>query len=101
MQLYLNKTSPYARLVMVVIHEKHLAERVQLVLTDPWASPAELLAVNPAAKVPALVTDDGQAIIDSNCICGYLDDIGEGAALLPTAMPQRLPALMNTASAAG
>lgn len=76
MKLYLNKTSPYARLVRVVAHEKGLASRVEPVWTDPWASPAELLDVNPFAKVPALVTDDGQAIIESACICDYLDGIG-------------------------
>jgi glutathione S-transferase len=83
MQLYLNKASPYARLAMVVVHDKQLAERVQLKWTDPWASPAELLAVNPVAKVPALVTDGGVSIVDSACICGYLDDVGSGARLHP------------------
>jgi len=81
MQLFLNKASPYARLVLVTVHEKQLAARVELKWTDPWASPAELLAVNPASKVPALVTDEGQAIIDSACICMYLDAAGEGPAL--------------------
>ena len=58
MRLFLNQASPYARLARVVVHEKCLADQVELVWTDPWASPPELLAVNPAAKVPALVTDD-------------------------------------------
>lgn len=83
MKLYLNKTSPYARLVMVVAREKGLAARVEPVWTDPWASPAELLAVNPFAKVPALMTDDGQVIIESACICDYLDGVGRGRKLLP------------------
>jgi glutathione S-transferase len=95
MQLFLNKTSPYARLALVVIHEKRLADRVELKWTDPWASPPELLAVNPAAKVPALVMDGGQAIIDSVCICTYLDDIGNGPQLLSAEPLQRVPALMK------
>ena len=69
MKLYLNKASPYARLVMVVIHEKRLADSVELAWTDPWASPPDLLAINPLAKVPALITDGGLPIIDSVCIC--------------------------------
>ena len=81
MQLFLNKASPYARLVLVTVHEKNLAERVELKWTDPWASPAELLAVNPAAKVPVLLTDDGQPIVDSVCICMFLDAAGAGPAL--------------------
>jgi len=93
MKLYLNKTSPYARLVMVVAHEKTLTEKIECVWTDPWTSPAELLAVNPYAKVPALVTDDGQPIVESGCICDYLDEAGRGRRLFPRELPQRLPAL--------
>lgn len=93
MQLYLNKTSPYARLVMVVLNEKALIDKVNLVWTDPWASPAELVAVNPLAKVPALVTDDGQSIVESGCICDYLDHFGAGRMLLPAGLPSRLGVL--------
>lgn len=93
MKLYLNKTSPYARLVRVVAHEKGLAARVEPVWTDPWTSPAELLDVNPFAKVPALLTDDGQAIFESACICDYLDGIGNGRRLLPPQGPGRTPVL--------
>ena len=87
MRLFLNQASPYARLARVVVHEKCLADQVELVWTDPWASPPELLAVNPAAKVPALVTDDGQAIVDSACICLFLDEAGRGATLFPKGIP--------------
>lgn len=93
MKLYLNKTSPYARLVMVVLHEKALIDRVDLVWTDPWASPEALLAVNPLAKVPALLTDDGQSVVESGCICDYLDHLGAGRPLLPATLPSRLGAL--------
>ena len=95
MKLYLNKASPYARLTMVVIHEKRLADSVELIWTDPWASPPDLLAVNPVAKVPALVTDGGQSIIDSMCICTYLDEIGNGPQLLPVETLERVLALMK------
>jgi glutathione S-transferase len=81
MKLFLNKASPYARLVMVVIHEKQLIDRVELNWTDPWASTPALLAVNPVAKVPALMTDSGESIVDSACICAYLDDVGSGRRL--------------------
>jgi glutathione S-transferase len=87
MQLFLNKASPYARLVLVTVHEKNLAPRVELRWTDPWASPPELLAVNPSAKVPTLVTDEGQPIVDSVCICMFLDAAGEGPALIARDAP--------------
>ena len=59
MKLYLNKASPYARLALVVAHEKGLANDLELQWVDPWALAAEFLAVAPLARVPVLVTDDG------------------------------------------
>jgi len=83
MKLYLNKTSPYARLVMVVAHEKGLTRKIELAWTDPWASSFDLLAANPFSKVPTLLTDDGLPIVDSICICDYLDEVGGGLRLIP------------------
>jgi glutathione S-transferase len=93
MKLYLNKTSPYARLVMVVAHEKDLRGRVEPAWTDPWESGADLLAANPFSKVPALVTDDGVTIVDSTCICDYLDEAGGGRRLMPESGRERLRVL--------
>lgn len=93
MKLYLNKTSPYARLVMVVAHEKGLEKKIEPAWTDPWESPPELLAVNPLSRVPALLTDSGLAIVDSTCICDYLDEIGGGRRLVPARGEERLRVL--------
>jgi glutathione S-transferase len=93
MKLYLNKTSPYARLVLVVAHEKTLADRIECVWTDPWASPAGLLTVNAFAKVPVLVTDTGESLCESGCICDYLDEAGSGRRLMPRELTVRLPVL--------
>ncbi|HYC46174.1 MAG TPA: glutathione S-transferase family protein [Burkholderiales bacterium] len=93
MKLYLNKASPYARLVLVVAHEKGLPGRIELVWTDPWASSDELLTVNPFSKVPALVLPDGQPLVESGCICDYLDGAGEGRRLMPAAPAERVPVL--------
>jgi len=82
MKLFLNDSSPYARLVLVVIHEKHLIGEVELIWTDPWSSPPELMAVNPFAKVPVLVTREGPPLMDSALICEYLIRIASGPALL-------------------
>jgi len=71
MRLFLNQASPYARLARVVVHEKCLADQVELVWTDPWASPPELLAVNPAATlfprgIPVLMKYGlGRSLIDA------------------------------------
>lgn len=95
MKLYLNKPSPYARLALVVAHEKGLAGRLDLEWVDPWQNPAGLSAVNPFSRVPALVTDDGISIVDSACICDYFDRLGEGRALVPAAMGPRTRTLRS------
>jgi glutathione S-transferase len=93
MKLYLNKTSPYARLVVVVAHEKGVAGQIEFAWIDPWTDSADLLSANPYSKVPTLVADDGQAIVDSVCICDYLDEVGGGRRLLPSQGADRLRGL--------
>lgn len=72
MKLYLNEASPYARLVRVLLVETGLDAETQLIFVDPWQSPNELLAANPASKVPALTLDDGTRLVESSCIGDYL-----------------------------
>ena len=93
MKLYLNKPSPYARLVLVVAHEKGLAGQLTLEWTDPWQNLAPLTGVNPFSRVPALVIDEGPAIVDSACICDYLDHAGSGRKLVPAALAARTTGL--------
>jgi glutathione S-transferase len=90
MKLYLNNASPYARLVMVVAHEKQLAKQIELVWSDPWASEEPLLAVTPLAKVPVLIAEDGVPLLESGCICDYLDRVGAAPVLLPWDIHARL-----------
>lgn len=93
MKLYLNKTSPYARLVLVIAHETALFERLELVWVDPWNPSSELLAANPLAKVPALITDSGTCLIESDCIGQYLLALAGDTRLLPKAGEHQLKAL--------
>jgi glutathione S-transferase len=92
MKLYLNKASPYARLVQVVAHEKDLSGELELVWTDPWASEDKLLAVTPFSKVPVLIARDGLPLVESACICDYLDEHGRGQRLMPPSAAARLSA---------
>jgi glutathione S-transferase len=82
-KLHYSPTSPYVRKVMVVAHEKGLADQIETVANSPWDE-NDLSKVNPIRKIPALVTDDGVALFDSRVICEYLDDLGNGDALFPT-----------------
>jgi glutathione S-transferase len=70
MKLLASMTSPYARKLRVLAHELGIAMPVED--TAPMTDPAALLAVNPLGKVPALVLDDGSAIIDSPVIAAFL-----------------------------
>lgn len=70
MKLLASSTSPYARKLRVIAHELGIALPVED--TAPMNDPAALLAANPLGKVPALVLDDGSAIIDSPVIAAFL-----------------------------
>jgi len=75
MELYLNATSPYARLVRIVLLEKGLMDAVTLKWCDPWADDADLLKANPAGRIPALVTEEGTTLSESMLIAMYLDSL--------------------------
>lgn len=83
MNLYLNEASPYARLVRVLLVETGLDSETQLIFVDPWQSPDDLLAANPASKVPALTLEDGTRLVESSCIGDYLIMRSGRSALAP------------------
>ncbi len=79
MKLYLTPTSPYARMVQIVILEKGLGDRVELVPAQTRVAESPYYAVNPSGRVPYLVIprDDGSGasdgVEDSALICRILD----------------------------
>ena len=81
MKLLGSLTSPYVRKVRVVLAEKKLDYRLDLV--DVWADKDAIAAVNPLGKVPCLVLDDGAALVDSRVIAEYLDTLSPVGKLLP------------------
>ena len=97
MQLFLNATSPFARVARVAALHHQLQTQLQLVWCDPWNNDPALLAVHPQARIPVLVTETGDAISESLLIAQYLDHIGHGSPLLPTA---QLAALLARTSEA-
>lgn len=100
MKLFYSATSPYVRKVMACAIACELEGQIEKVTTNPWESPAELLAHNPLSKVPCLVTDDGVALFDSPVICEYLDFVGRGT-LFPPGGAARWRALKQQAIADG
>lgn len=98
MKLFYSPNSPYARKCRVLALEKGID--LDLVEVNVADEPAELLAVNPLGKIPALVIDDGKALCDSPVICEYLDTQGEST-LIPMDPKARLECLNLTALADG
>lgn len=94
MKLHFSPTSPYVRKCLVVAHEVGLADQLHLLPSNahPVNRDASIIANNPLGKVPALITDDGQALYDSRVICEYLNELG-GGKLFPASGPARWQAL--------
>ncbi|MFT4045920.1 MAG: glutathione S-transferase family protein [Solimonas sp.] len=84
MQLYRSLVSPYSRRVRAVIEELGLGEQIEEIEIDPYTASAEFLAINPLSKVPVLITEQGEALPDSNLIISYLFTRGHGMAALPS-----------------
>jgi glutathione S-transferase len=95
MKLYWSPRSPYARKVMVFAHEAGLAGRIETIPTpvSMTAPNRDLMRINPIAKIPTLVTDDGMVLFDSSVICEYLDTLHGKEKLFPQEPARRWPAL--------
>lgn len=83
MKLYLNATSPFARVARIIALEKGLQDQLELCWSDPWSNEPALLQVNPVGRIPVLVTEDGHAIAESLLIAQYLDTLAPTPVLLP------------------
>ena len=87
MKLYVTMTSPYARLARIVVHEKGLAGRVEIVAARTRAPGSPYYAVNPSGRVPYLVTGDGVGLEDSQVVCAYLDGLDASPRFHPASDP--------------
>jgi len=61
-KLYFAPPSPYARKIRVLIAEKGIGAKVELIACAPFDRPADLVALNPLSKVPTLVGGDFNVI---------------------------------------
>lgn len=94
MKLFFNPASPYVRKVLVVASESGLRDQIDIapLLLTPVNPASDLNSENPLGKIPALITDDGDALYDSRVICEYLDNLG-GRGLFPAGGAARWTAL--------
>jgi glutathione S-transferase len=71
MKLLINTTSPYTRIARIALTEKVADVATEIV--DPWGDTPKLLEANPAARVPALIADDGRPLTESLLIVLWLE----------------------------
>jgi glutathione S-transferase len=74
-KLYVTPGSPYARMARIVVIEKGLGSRVEIIPAQTRTAGSPYYAINPSGRVPYLVCDDGVGMEESGLICAYLDHL--------------------------
>jgi len=92
MKLTFSPASPFARKVRISAIELGLIDKIEFVAAK--VSPGEpnddyVRDINPVKKLPALILDDGNVIVDSYVIVEYLDELAGGGKLVPTSGPTK------------
>ena len=80
-RLYHLPLSPFCRKVRLALAEKGV--EADLIEERPWDKRLDFLRLNPAGRVPVLVTPEGQAIADSWAIVEFLEETVKDPPLLP------------------
>jgi glutathione S-transferase len=75
MKLYITPGSPYARMARIVVLEKGLESRVEIIPAKTRVADSPYYDINPSGRVPYLVCDDGVGLEESALICAYLDHL--------------------------
>ena len=73
MKLYVTPGSPYARMARIVVLEKGLGSRVEVIQAKTRSAGSPYYEINPSGRVPYLIRDDGVGMEESALICSYLD----------------------------
>ncbi len=84
MKLTFSPGSPFVRKVRIAAIELGLIDKIELVPTmvAPTQPHPEYSQIYPLKKIPALILDNGEVIVDSYVIVEYLDDLA-GGKLIP------------------
>jgi len=98
MKLFGTYLSPFTRRVAVALTSRAIPYQHDDL--NGYADPARARALNPVGKVPVLVLDDGEHLIDSTAILDYLAErVGHEQALVPRSGRERRAALRLAAIA--
>lgn len=75
MKLYVTPTSPFARMVRIVVLEKGLEKDVEIIRAQTRETDSPYYDVSASGRVPYLIRDDGIAMEETQLICAYLDHL--------------------------
>jgi glutathione S-transferase len=91
MKITFSPASPFARKVRIAAIELGLIDRIEFVPTTvaPGTPNDEYSRVTPVKKLPVLILDNGEVILDSYVIVEYLDELAGGGKLIPASGPTR------------
>jgi glutathione S-transferase len=92
--------SPYVRRVAITLHHYGIAFARNPI--SVFGDAGQMAAINPLVRIPSLVLDDGEILIDSGAILDHLDEVvGPARALVPRAGGERRRVLQLMAVATG
>ena len=91
MKLTFSLASPFARKVRIAAIELGLIDKIEFVPTAvaPGQPNEQYSHINPLKKLPALILDNGDVIIDFYVIVEYLDELAGGGKLIPASGANR------------
>jgi glutathione S-transferase len=90
MKLTFSPASPFARKVRIAAIELGLIHKIEFVPASvaPGTANEEYQRITPLKKLPVLITDQGDVILDSYVIVEYLNELA-GGSLIPDYGPNR------------
>jgi glutathione S-transferase len=90
MKLSFSAASPFARKVRIAAIELGLIDKIELTpaTVAPGQANEDYSRITPLKKLPVLITNDGDVILDSYVIVEYLNEMA-GGSLIPDYGPQR------------
>jgi glutathione S-transferase len=90
MKLTFSAASPFARKVRIAAIELGLIDKIELTpaTVAPGQANEDYSRITPLKKLPVLITNDGDVILDSYVIVEYLNEMA-GGSLIPDYGPQR------------
>jgi glutathione S-transferase len=85
MKLSFSPASPFARKVRIAAIELGLIDKIEFITATvvPGQPNDEYSRITPLKKLPVLILDNGDVILDSYVITEYLDELAGGGKLVP------------------